>query len=149
MTGCRLLFPIAGDVRTQLLCSRCFCYNTQLHHCSPVTFVDTSLLLQALRDLSTGNSCAILSHFTQHHLDLQHASAKSSASKEVVTKFKSVLPADAAAYLSKQGWTLQQTADVVQECSKQDVALFGDLALTDAQVAEQSEYKVLLASRAL
>ena len=107
------------------------------------------MLPQELSGLSSSHSCAIMSHFTQSHLDSKHATAKSGASKEVVTNFKSVLPTDAAAYLSKQGWALQQTLDMVEECSKQGVALFGDLDLTDEQVADRSEYKILLASHSV
>ena len=100
-----------------------------------------------LWSLSSQHSCIILSHFSQRSLDLKQATAKAEVAKEMVMHFKSVLPEDADAYLSQHGWKLQHSARLVDECSRCGLKLFGDLAVTDEQLAENEDHKVMQAMR--
>ena len=79
-------------------------------------------------------------------MEFRQATAKTDTAKETLKTFKSVLPTDATAYLCKHGWVLQDTVDLVAECSREGLKLFGDLECTDEEVADNVEYKVLLAS---
>ena len=106
-----------------------------------------ALLLQDLWSLSSERSCIVLSHFSQRSLDLKQATAKAEVAKEMVMHFKSVLPEAAEAYLSQHGWKLQYSACLVDECSKYGLKLFGDLAVTDEQLAENEDHKVIQAMR--
>lgn len=102
--------------------------------------------MQYLWRLPSTSSSILISHSTQHHLKFRQATAKTDAAKEAVKTFKSFLPKTAAAYLHKHGWVLRDVTDLVAECGREGLKLFGNLECTDEEVEDNVEYKVMFAS---
>ena len=76
---------------------------------------------------------------------MKQATAKAEVAKEMVLHFKSVLPKDEEAYLSQHGWEMHHSTRLVEECSRCGLKLFGDLDVTDKQLAESEDHKVMQA----